>query len=71
MAGVLDTLISRFDRLYRRKAHVHHFSQYIDAAHLGDAREELQRVMDQYNELGQATPTPDAQQLLARLVSFS
>ena len=41
MASVLDTSIGRFDRLYRRKAHVHHFSQYVDPSVLTQAREAL------------------------------
>ena len=70
MADVLDTLIARFDRLYRRKAHMHHFSQFIDAVHLPRAREVLLGVRDQYRALNQATPPPDAQALMDRLVSL-
>ena len=46
MAGILDTLIGRFDKLYRRKAHMHHFCQYVDASVLARAREALVEVRD-------------------------
>jgi tubulin epsilon len=71
MTGVLDTLLSRFDRLYRRKAHVHHFSQYIDASHLATAREALLTVREQYASMHDQTPPPAAQQLLDRLVNLN
>ena len=71
MCSATSRDFGRFDRLYRRKAHVHHFSQYVSTEYLVEAREELLRLRDQYNELQASTPPPEAQGLLDKLVSFT
>ena len=69
--GVIETLLERFDRLYRRKAHMHHFCQYVEPSVLARARETLVGVRDQYRQFEDASPPPEVQPLLDRLVPFS
>lgn len=71
MARVIETHLERFDRLYRRKAHLHHFTQYVDAGVLAQAKETMLEVRDGYQRLQEAQPSTDVQQLLDRLVPFA
>ena len=66
-ATTLETLTARFDKLYRRRAHLHHFTQYMEADGLASARDELLAVRDEYERLGGAAPPPEACALLERL----
>ena len=68
MADVLHDAVSRFDRLYKRKAHLHHFTQYIEAGSLASAREAVRRAADEYSAMRQPPPPSDeARALLERL----
>lgn len=59
MADVLHDATARFDRLYKRRAHLHHFTQYMDAAGLAEAREAVARVAADYTAR-QSAPAPEA-----------
>ena len=39
MATTLRDACKRFDRLFKRKAHLHHFTQYMDSSQIAHARE--------------------------------
>ena len=67
MAEVFGTLTGRFDRLYKRKAHVHHYTQFMEAEALAQARESLATVQAEYARLGAAVPSAEALDLLERL----
>jgi tubulin epsilon len=67
MADVLGEATSRFDKLYKRKAHLHHFTQYMEAQGLAEAREAVKSVTAEYERLGSAVVPPEAAKLLERL----
>lgn len=66
-AGVLAKLGGRFDRLYKRKAHLHHFTEYMDAGGIAEARECVQVVREAYAGLNNAPVPDEALALLDRL----
>ena len=55
MADVLTDLTGRFDRLFKRKAHLHHFTQYMDAAHFDVAHD----LLSQAAAAALASPAPN------------
>ena len=57
----------RFDLLYKRRAHVHHFTQYVDPDALVGAREAVRAVVTEYNQHRDAAPPPEAAALLERI----
>ena len=68
MADVLHTATGRFDGLYKRKAYLHHFTQYMEPAGLQHAREVVQHVHDEYEAMRNTPPPSDeAQRLMERL----
>ncbi|GAB5033511.1 Hypothetical protein NocV09_01400450 [Nannochloropsis oceanica] len=59
VATTFERMALRFDRLYRRKAMVHHYAEYMDASLMEEAREDLCQVIDGYRalEAGRVTKT--------------
>jgi tubulin epsilon len=47
---------SRFDKLYRRKAHVFHYTEYMEEDGMTNAREALETTIRAYSELAQNKP---------------
>ncbi len=58
MGAALDEVSGRFDRLYRHKAHLHHFTQYIGADELAGARDTVRGVAAEYARLRGAANAP-------------
>jgi tubulin epsilon len=56
IADTFTTLESRFNRLYTRKAMVHHYTQFMDGQALTDARDSLADIIREYQELDRAEP---------------
>ena len=56
MGGVLRELCARFGKLYKRRAHLHHFTQYMDAAHFDVAHDLLSQAAAA--ALASAAPNP-------------
>ena len=68
MGGVLRELCARFGKLYKRRAHLHHFTQYMEADGLAAARETVKATADEYAALHlQPTPSEEAIALMQRL----
>ena len=68
MADVLREATGRFDRLYKRKAHMHHFTQYMEAAELGMARDTVVRTAEEYDMMRDPPePSEEAKELMQRL----
>jgi tubulin epsilon len=67
MGGILSESVSRFDRLYKRRAHVHHFTEYVEAEAMVHAREAVKQVAADYNRLRAAPVPAEAMSLLERL----
>ena len=68
MADMFNTLVARFDKLYRRRAHTHHFTQYMDSFQFDEAREALCSIAGEYASLQHVQPPASAQRALDRLV---
>ena len=45
-------------KIYRRKAHVHHYTSYMEASQFDLALEELDGLMSSYGELDNPTQIP-------------
>jgi len=59
IAGTLDAMVGRFEKLYRRKLFVHHYEEYgMDAAGFGEATEALTSLVDEYRAQDAAAPAP-------------
>ena len=67
MADVLGEATARFDKLYKRKAHLHHFTQYMEAAGMAEAREVVKQVAGEYERLRNVPVPPEAAALLEQL----
>lgn len=48
IAGSLQASYNRFARLYRVRAHVHHYTQYMEPALFDDALQSLAELIDGY-----------------------
>lgn len=64
--SVLAEHRARFDRLYRRKAHVHHYTQYLDMARFDAARENVTALISEYEALAAAPAAGRVEQPLDR-----
>ena len=49
-------LRTRFLKLYRRKAHLHHYTEYADVDVFNEALESLNYIVHEYSSLNTATP---------------
>ena len=43
-----STMLERFDKLYSRQFYLHHYTEYIDEASFGAAREDVRQLIDEY-----------------------
>eukprot|EP00920_Eleutheroschizon_duboscqi_P024829 GHVT01061545.1.p1 GENE.GHVT01061545.1~~GHVT01061545.1.p1 ORF type:complete len:629 (-),score=125.88 GHVT01061545.1:448-2334(-) len=48
---VLDEQLNRFSRLYRRKAHLHHYTQYLSSSHFDETFESVTSLSNEYAAL--------------------
>jgi len=51
VATTFERMKGRFEKLYRRRAMVHHYAEYMDVSHLEEAREDLCQVIEGYRAL--------------------
>lgn len=65
---VLDEQRARFDRLFSRKAHLHHYTQYIDQAHIEGARANVVDLIAEYAAVQAARPPERVEQPLDRAI---
>lgn len=58
MRLMLKNVINQFDKLYQRKAHVHHYLEVdgFDAEHFDEAKESIKVVCDRYREVERQIP---------------
>lgn len=55
----------RFQRLYSRRAMVHHYTQYMDGEGLLQARDDLLGLIQEYRDLQQQQEAPPAAAMMA------
>ena len=67
MADVLHGATGRFDKLFKRRAHVHHFTEYMEADGLVEARDAVKATADAYARMRNAPVPDEALELLQRL----
>ena len=70
MADVFGGLLTRFDALYRRRAHAHHFTRYMDASEFDDARDGIAGVAAQYARLQDLPVPPEAAATMAQILGL-
>ena len=68
MAGVLRELTARFNKLYRRRAPMHPFTQYMEASRFDEAHDVLSQVASEYEQIQSAAVPAEQQGLLERLL---
>ncbi|KAH3766486.1 tubulin epsilon chain [Pelomyxa schiedti] len=51
ICNTFQDLHSRFLRLYKRKAHVHHYTEYVDISFFDEALETVTELIENYNAL--------------------
>ena len=56
IATTLSSLESRFQKLYSRRAMLHHYTQFVDVDAFESAREDLAQLIDDYRGLDQPQP---------------
>ncbi|CAG5088235.1 Similar to Tube1: Tubulin epsilon chain (Mus musculus) [Cotesia congregata] len=58
MRLMLKNIINQFDKLYQRKAHVHHYLEVdgFEAEHFDEAKESIKVVCDRYREVERQMP---------------
>ena len=54
VATVLDHLGTRFKKLYSRKAHVHHYLEYMEKKEFDDARDAVMDICRDYQRMDQS-----------------
>lgn len=47
----MTAVMQRFDALYRRRAHLHHYTEFISPDHVAEARESIRDLVTQYETL--------------------
>lgn len=57
IGSVFANQMYRFQKLYHRGAHLHHYTQYMDAAGFDSAAENVKSLIGEYDEL-QSAPVP-------------
>lgn len=55
-----ERLRDRFRKLYVRKAHVHHYTEYMEAERLSEALENVRYLIDEYAKLERSAHQLDA-----------
>lgn len=58
IARTFDTMLQRFDKLYKRKLFVHHYEEYMDKGNFDVARNTIATLRDEYDSLNRAQPQP-------------
>ena len=56
IAVTFEALRQRFAKLYSRKAHIHHYTEYMDVGLFDEALEALVSLVGEYTKLDGATP---------------
>ena len=60
IAGTFETMRERFLKLYRRRAHVHHYTDYIEGAAFDDALEGIEELIGDYRGAATLAPSEEA-----------
>jgi len=68
IGGVIDEHRSRFDRLYTRRAHLHHYTKYIEQEHVDSARANVMELIAEYNAVQSAHAPKAVEQPLGRAI---
>lgn len=58
MAETFGRFGERFQRLFKRRAMVHHYAQYMETARFDEAYEDLRQLVDDYRGLNGDGPRP-------------
>jgi len=57
--NTFHAILERFEKLYRRKAHLHHYTQFIEEDLVGAAHEGVQGLIEEYTALEHVVPPPE------------
>jgi tubulin epsilon len=57
----------RFMKLYKKKAHLHHYTEYMELSQFQNSLESLKSLIDEYNILQNATPPEDVPRFVPEL----
>ena len=66
--GKVEGMLSKFQRLYSVRSHVHHYSQYLSDAYFANTMETLHTLVDDYAYLDTAEPPKDMPRSMKDLV---
>jgi tubulin epsilon len=61
IADKFDEIGGRFQRLFRARAHLHHYTEYLDAAEIGAAGDSLAGLAAEYRRLERGAPEESGQ----------
>ena len=59
-----DNILSKFHRIYRRKAHTHHYTQFMEGELFDSAAERVQQLIDDYARLSRGPNEPTGKRLI-------
>jgi tubulin epsilon len=68
VAGALDEQRGRFERLFKRRAHLHHYTEFMAEAEMAAARDNVVGLVAEYEAVGSATPAARVEHPLDRAV---
>lgn len=71
VGGVLDEQRRRFDRLYSRRAHLHHYTQFIEQGSIDEARDNVVALIAEYAAVAGKRLAERAEQPLDRAIPLS
>ncbi|GLD98520.1 hypothetical protein PINS_up007217 [Pythium insidiosum] len=58
--GTFERMRDRFRKLYSRRAHMHHYTEYMDSEVLAYSLDNVQYLIDEYARLERGSDVPDA-----------
>ncbi|KAI8895050.1 Tubulin/FtsZ family, GTPase domain-containing protein [Globomyces pollinis-pini] len=54
---IVQYLMTRFNKLYKRKAHLHHYTEYMDKSEFDEAKSSVQNMIQGYQDIESQTVT--------------
>ncbi|KAG5479825.1 hypothetical protein LSCM4_05833 [Leishmania orientalis] len=68
--GKVESMLSKYERLYSVRSHVHHYEQYLSDAYFTHTKEALRTLVDDYAYLDTAPPPKDVPRSMKDLVYY-
>jgi len=57
ISNTFENIHQRFTRIFKRRAHVHHYTEYMEEEHFFSAEETLLNLVENYKSLETAKPS--------------